>query len=99
MNTDKAMQGVRFYGRGVQLIAQATPNPTPTPNLNPGPSPTPSPSPNPNLHPSPNPNPNFNPNPNPNPQDVQLAGNMLGRAVLQGYTLRAREVKLSVSQG
>jgi len=48
VNTDKAMQGVRFYGRGVQLIAQ----------------------------------------------DVQLAGNMLGRAVLQGYTLRAREVKL-----
>ena len=47
------MQGVQFYGRGVQLIAQ----------------------------------------------DVQLAGNMLGRAVLQGYTLRAREVTLqSVSQ-
>ena len=53
INADKAMQGVQFYGRGVQLIAQ----------------------------------------------DVQLAGNMLGRAVLQGYTLRAREVKLeSVSQ-
>jgi len=48
VNADKAMQGVKFYGRGVQLIAQ----------------------------------------------DVQLAGNMLGRAVLQGYTLRAREVKL-----
>jgi len=48
VNADKAMQGVKFYGRGVQLIAQ----------------------------------------------DVQLAANMLGRAVLQGYTLRAREVKL-----
>jgi len=48
VNADKAMQGLRFYGRGVQLIAQ----------------------------------------------DVQLAGNMLVRAVLQGYTLRAREVKL-----
>ena len=48
VNADKAMQGVQFYGRGVQLITQ----------------------------------------------DVQLAANMLGRAVLQGYTLRAREVKL-----
>ena len=48
VNADKAMEGLRFYGRGVQLIVQ----------------------------------------------DVQLAGSMLVRAVLQGYTLRAREVKL-----
>ena len=40
-----------------------------------------------------NTNPDSNLNPNSN-QDVQLAGNMLGRAVLQGYTLRAREVTL-----
>merc|ERR1719247_1558111 len=48
VNIRKAQEGLRFYGRGVQLIVQ----------------------------------------------DVQLAGSMLVRAVLQGYTLRAREVKL-----
>merc|ERR1719247_3351817 len=48
VNIRKAQEGIMFYGRGVQLIAQ----------------------------------------------DLQLAFNMLFRAVLQGYTLRAREVKL-----